>query len=110
MGPPNFSDDFKRDVGAPITERGYPVAEVLQRLYKTRERIMPDVFDYVAMSYNPVRKRVRGEMLSPVEFERQQLIKAKGVHKSRGYSQIPNDAPAARIPEAALRPQCRSPQ
>ncbi|MEM5585489.1 transposase, partial [Roseibium sp. AS2] len=28
MGPSNFSDDFKRDAVAQITERGYPVAEV----------------------------------------------------------------------------------
>lgn len=28
----NFSDDFKRDAVAQITERGYPVAEVSQRL------------------------------------------------------------------------------
>jgi len=28
----NFSDDFKRDAVAQITERGYPVAEVSKRL------------------------------------------------------------------------------
>lgn len=28
MGQPNFSDDFKRDAVAQITERGYPVAAV----------------------------------------------------------------------------------
>lgn len=28
MGKANFSDDFKRDAVAQITERGYPVAEV----------------------------------------------------------------------------------
>ena len=28
MGKGNFSDDFKRDAVAQITERGYPVAEV----------------------------------------------------------------------------------
>jgi len=32
MGKSNFSDDFKRDAVAQITERGYPVAEVSQRL------------------------------------------------------------------------------
>jgi len=32
MGKVNFSDDFKRDAVAQITERGYPVAEVSQRL------------------------------------------------------------------------------
>jgi len=32
MGKPNFSDEFKRDAVAQITERGYPVLEVSQRL------------------------------------------------------------------------------
>lgn len=32
MRKPNFSDEFKRDAVAQITERGYPVAEVSQRL------------------------------------------------------------------------------
>jgi transposase len=32
MGKANFSDDFKRHAVAQITERGYPVAEVSQRL------------------------------------------------------------------------------
>jgi transposase len=32
MGIGNFSDDFKRDAVAQITERGYPVAEVSKRL------------------------------------------------------------------------------
>ena len=32
MGKRNFSDEFKRDAVGQITERGYPVAEVSQRL------------------------------------------------------------------------------
>lgn len=32
MGKPNFSDEFKRDAVVQITDRGYPVAEVSQRL------------------------------------------------------------------------------
>ena len=32
MGKANFSDEFKRDAVFQITERGYPVAEVSQRL------------------------------------------------------------------------------
>lgn len=31
MGTVNFSDDFKRDAVAQITERGYPVKEVSER-------------------------------------------------------------------------------
>ena len=47
--------------------------------YKTREEARQDVFDYIEMFYNPVRKQVRNGMLSPVEFERQQILKAQGV-------------------------------
>lgn len=32
MGTSNYSDDFKRDAVAQITERGYPVREVSRRL------------------------------------------------------------------------------
>jgi transposase-like protein len=32
MGKPSFSDEFKLDAVAQITERGFPVAEVSQRL------------------------------------------------------------------------------
>ena len=32
MGTGNFSDDFKRDAVAQITERGCPVAEISKRL------------------------------------------------------------------------------
>ena len=32
MGKASFSEEFKRDAVAQITERGYPVAEVSQRL------------------------------------------------------------------------------
>lgn len=32
MGTNHFSDDFKRDAVAQITERGYPVAEISERL------------------------------------------------------------------------------
>lgn len=32
MGRPRFSDDFKRDAVHQVVDRGYPVAEVSQRL------------------------------------------------------------------------------
>jgi len=34
--------------------------------------------DYIEMFYNPVRKHVRNQMLSPVKFERQQNMSTKG--------------------------------
>lgn len=39
MGKANFSDEFKRDAVAQITERGYPVAEVSQRLGVSRHSL-----------------------------------------------------------------------
>ena len=32
LGKPNFSEEFKRDAVAQITERGFPVTEISQRL------------------------------------------------------------------------------
>ena len=39
MGKVNFSEDFKRDAVAQITERGYPVAEVSKRLGVSRHSL-----------------------------------------------------------------------
>ncbi|WP_333885805.1 IS3 family transposase, partial [Sphingobium yanoikuyae] len=50
-----------------------------RRTYKTRDEARQDVFDYIEMFYNPVRKQVRNGMLSPAQFERQQMLKAEGV-------------------------------
>lgn len=52
---------------------------IRRRTYKTREEARQDVFDYIEMFYNPVRKQVRNGMLSPVQFEWQQVLKAEGV-------------------------------
>lgn len=52
---------------------------IRRRTYKTRDEARQDVFDYIEMFYNPVRKQVRNGMLSPAQFERQQILKAEGV-------------------------------
>jgi len=52
---------------------------IRRRTYKTRAEARQDVFDYIEMFYNPKRKHVRNGMLSPVEFERQQKMKTRGV-------------------------------
>ncbi len=52
---------------------------IRRRTYKTREEARQDVFVYIEMFYNPIRKHVRNGMLSPVEFERQQALLAQGV-------------------------------
>jgi putative transposase len=36
---------------------------IRRRIYKTREEARQDVFDYIEMFYNPVRKPVRNGML-----------------------------------------------
>jgi len=41
--------------------------------------IPPAIAALGSLFYNPVRKQVRNGMLSPVEFERQQILKAEGV-------------------------------
>ncbi len=52
---------------------------IRQRTYKTREKARQDVFDYIEMFYNPVRKQVRRGMRSPAQFERQHILKAEDV-------------------------------
>ena len=37
------------------------------------------MFHYFEMFFNPVRKQGRNGVLSPVQFERQQILKAEGV-------------------------------
>ncbi|MCR2833219.1 IS3 family transposase [Parerythrobacter lacustris] len=52
---------------------------IRRRTYRSRNEARQDVFDYIEMFYNPVRKQVRNGMLSPVEFERQQNMSTEGV-------------------------------
>ena len=52
---------------------------IRRRTYKTRDEARRNVFDYIEMFYNQVRKQVRNGMLSPAQFERQQILKAEGV-------------------------------
>ena len=50
-----------------------------RRTYRSRDEARQDVFDYIEMFYNLIRKHVRNGMLSPVEFERQQMMSTEGV-------------------------------
>ena len=52
---------------------------VRRRTYKTRAEARQDVFDYIEMFYNPVRKHATNGMLSPVNFEREQNTNNEGV-------------------------------
>lgn len=66
IGADNFTDDFKREW-------------IRRRTYRIRHDARQDVFDYIEMFYNPKRKHARNRMLSPDEFERQQIMRRKGV-------------------------------
>ncbi len=52
---------------------------IRRRTYRTHEEARQDVFDYIEMFYNPKRKHARNAMLSPAEFERQQMISRERV-------------------------------
>ncbi len=44
---------------------------IKRRTYKSRDDARQDVFDYIEMFYNPVRRHGYNDNLSPVEFEKQ---------------------------------------
>jgi putative transposase len=46
---------------------------IKRKIYKTREDARRDVFDYIEMFYNPIRRHGNNGNLSPVKFERQYL-------------------------------------
>lgn len=48
---------------------------IKRKIYATRELARQDVFDYIEMFYNPVRKHGSNAMLSPAEFERRYFAK-----------------------------------
>ena len=49
------------------------------RTYSSRAEARQDVFDYIEMFYNPLRKHTKNGMLSPVDFERQHETITEGV-------------------------------
>ena len=53
---------------------------IRRRTYPTRDEATQDVFDYIALFYNPKRKHTDNGMLWPVDFEARQLkLKQAGV-------------------------------
>ena len=42
---------------------------IRRKVYRTRDEARADVFDYIEMFYNAIRKHARNGMLSPVEFD-----------------------------------------
>jgi len=52
---------------------------VKRKIYKDREQARQDIFDYIEMFYNPVRRHGNNGGLSPVDFEKQYFTKLSGV-------------------------------
>ncbi|CAG0909300.1 unnamed protein product [Cyprideis torosa] len=42
---------------------------VKRRVYPTRDEARKDIFDYIEMFYNPIRKHTNNGLLSPTKFE-----------------------------------------
>lgn len=81
---------------------------IRSRTYKTREEARQDEFDPFEMFCNPVRTQVRNGMLSPIEFERQQILEAEGVGKTGG-NQIGFAAPTSVAVEGGRLSRRRTP-
>ena len=47
--------------------------------YDYREQARRDVFDYIEMFYNPIRRHGYNHSLSPVEFEKQYINRLESV-------------------------------
>ncbi|WCH38054.1 IS3-like element ISAs5 family transposase (plasmid) [Aeromonas salmonicida] len=52
---------------------------IKRRIYSTRDEARSDVFDYIEMFYNPIRRHGSNDGLSPVEFERQFICQQQSV-------------------------------
>ena len=52
---------------------------IKRRIYATRDEARSDVFDYIEMFYNPIRRHGSNDGLSPVEFEKQFNVQQQSV-------------------------------
>jgi transposase InsO family protein len=52
---------------------------IKRKTYKNREEAKQDIFNYIEMFYNPVRRHGYNNDLSPVEFERRHFMKTASV-------------------------------
>ena len=49
---------------------------IKRTIYKTRGHARQDIFDYIEMFYNPIRRHSHAANLSPVNYEQQYFIEA----------------------------------
>jgi len=52
---------------------------IKRKIYKDREAARMDIFDYIEMFYNPIRRHGYNDKLSPIEFEKQYFNKLASV-------------------------------
>lgn len=52
---------------------------IKRKTYKNREEARQDIFNYIEMFYNPIRRHSYNDDLSPVEFERRHFLKLGSV-------------------------------
>ena len=52
---------------------------IKRKIYTNREEARSDIFDYTEMFYNTRRRHSYNDQQSPVEFERQYLLRLQGV-------------------------------
>ena len=52
---------------------------IRKKIYPSREAGRSDVFDYIELFYNPVRRHGNNQNLSPMEFEKNYLMKLQSV-------------------------------
>ena len=52
---------------------------IKRKTYKDREEAKQDIFNYIEMFYNPIRRHGYNDDLSPVEFERRHFMKTASV-------------------------------
>ncbi|MGC7858745.1 IS3 family transposase, partial [Vibrio anguillarum] len=50
---------------------------IRRKIYATRDDAKMDVFNYIEMFYNPKRQHSSNDGLSPLEYERQYLMRLK---------------------------------
>ncbi len=63
---------------------------IKRRVYATRDEARSDVFDYIEMFYNPIRRHGSNDGLSPVEFERQFIFQQQSVQITDPNSATPS--------------------
>ena len=48
---------------------------IKRKIYKNREAARQDIFNYIEMFYNPVRRHGSNDNISPVEYEKKHATK-----------------------------------